>query len=78
KAAADLAAEKGYAGKYAIALQNTTQQPLLPTMTNRAAREKLFKASYNRANGTTAIDTRPLVARIAELRAEKAALFGEA
>ena len=77
KAAADLATEKGFAGKYAIALQNTTQQPLLPSMTNRAAREKLFMASYNRANGTTDIDTRPLVARIASLRAEKAAIFGE-
>ena len=75
--AAELAAESGHAGKYAIALQNTTQQPLLPSMTNRAAREKLFKASYHRADGTTDIDTRMLIARIAELRAEKAALFGK-
>lgn len=77
QSAADLAAEKGQPGKFAIALQNTTQQPLLPSMENRAAREKLFKASYHRADGTTAIDTRPLVAKIAALRAEKAALFGE-
>ena len=77
KSAADLAAEEGQPGKFAIALQNTTQQPLLPSMENRAAREKLFMASYNRADGTTAIDTRTLVSRIAELRAEKAALFGE-
>ncbi|WP_425594431.1 M3 family metallopeptidase [Qipengyuania qiaonensis] len=77
KAAADLATEKGQPGKFAIALQNTTQQPLLPAMENRAAREKLFKASYHRADGTTAIDTRDLVAKIATLRAEKAALFGE-
>ena len=58
-------------------MQNTTQQPLLPSMENRAAREKLFKASYNRADGTTDIDTRDLVAKISALRAEKAALFGE-
>ena len=77
KAAADFAAEKGFPGKYAIALQNTTQQPSLPSMTNRAAREKLFMASYHRADGTTDIDTRQLIANIAELRAEKAALFGE-
>ena len=77
KAAADLATEKGFPGKYAISLQNTTQQPSLPAMSNRAAREKLFMASYHRADGTTEIDTRPLVAEIAELRAEKAALFGE-
>ena len=76
-AAADLAKEEGQPGKFAIALQNTTQQPLLPSMENRAAREKLFMASYHRADGTTDIDTRPLVAKIAELRAEKAALFGQ-
>ncbi|WP_247711562.1 M3 family metallopeptidase [Qipengyuania aurantiaca] len=75
--AAEFAAELGHEGKYAIALQNTTQQPLLPSMTNRAAREKLFMASYHRADGTTDIDTRLLIARIAELRAEKAALFGK-
>ena len=75
--AAKLAEEEGQPGKFAIALQNTTQQPLLPSMENRAAREKLFKASYNRADGTTDIDTRELVAKIVALRAEKAALFGE-
>ena len=75
--AAKLAEEEGQPGKFAIALQNTTQQPLLPSMENREAREKLFMASYHRADGTTDIDTRPLVAKIAELRAEKAALFGQ-
>jgi peptidyl-dipeptidase Dcp len=76
-AAAKLAADKGFPGKYAIALQNTTQQPLLPALTNRATREKLFKLSYNRADGANpAHDTRVLLARIATLRAQKAALFG--
>ncbi|WP_296718386.1 M3 family metallopeptidase [Erythrobacter sp.] len=79
KAAADLATEKGFPGKYAIALQNTTQQPLLPTLENRATREALFKLSYNRADGANPeYDTRLLLARIAALRAQKAALFGEA
>ncbi|MBX7541715.1 M3 family metallopeptidase [Qipengyuania sphaerica] len=76
QAAADRAAENGQPGKFALALQNTTQQPLLPNMSNRAAREKLFMASYHRADGTTDIDTRALIAQIAKLRAEKAALFG--
>ncbi|MBI1403688.1 MAG: dipeptidyl carboxypeptidase II [Porphyrobacter sp.] len=79
KAAADLAAEKGHPGKYAIALQNTTQQPLLPNLANRATREALFDLSYHRADGTNPeYDTRELVAKIAKLRADKAALFGEA
>lgn len=79
KAAADLATEKGFPGKYAIALQNTTQQPLLPSLENRATREALFRLSYNRADGTNPeYDTRLLLAKIAALRAQKAALFGEA
>ena len=77
-AAADLAVEKGYPGKYAIALQNTTQQPLLPSLEDRATRERLFRLSVDRADGTNAEhDTRMLLARIATLRAQKAALFGE-
>ncbi|WP_341712776.1 M3 family metallopeptidase [Erythrobacter sp.] len=76
KAAADLAASKGHPGKFAIALQNTTQQPLLPSLTNRATREKLFQLSFHRADGQRAVDTRMLAAKIATLRAEKAALFG--
>ncbi|MGI8942893.1 MAG: M3 family metallopeptidase [Qipengyuania sp.] len=77
KAAADLAAEKGHPGKYAIALQNTTQQPVLPTMEHRPTREALFMRSIHRADGTTDIDTRDLIAKIVQLRADKAALFGE-
>ncbi|MEL7216844.1 MAG: M3 family metallopeptidase [Pseudomonadota bacterium] len=77
QAAADLANSIGQPGKFAIALQNTTQQPLLPVLENRATREALFKLSHNRADGTTGVDTRDLIARIALLRAEKAALFGK-
>jgi len=77
-AAAEFATAKGFPGKYAIALQNTTQQPLLPALENRATRERLFKLSRNRSDGTnTEYDTRLLLANIAGLRAEKAALFGE-
>ena len=77
QAAAALAAEKGQPGKFAIALQNTTQQPLLPSLENRATREKLFNASFHRADQGGANDTRVLLAKIATLRAQKAALFGE-
>ncbi|MEL7199487.1 MAG: M3 family metallopeptidase [Pseudomonadota bacterium] len=77
QAAAKFAEELGQPGKFAIALQNTTQQPLIPALDNRETREKLFKLSYNRADGRTDIDTRDVIAQIALLRAEKAALFGE-
>ncbi|MEL6878049.1 MAG: M3 family metallopeptidase [Pseudomonadota bacterium] len=77
ESAAALAAEKGHEGKFAIALQNTTQQPLLPSLQNREVREKLFKASAYRADQGGELDTRMLLAKIATLRAEKAALFGK-
>jgi len=75
-AAAKLASEKGQEGKFAIALQNTTRHPQMPGMTDRDTREKLFWKSYHRADAGGENDTRMLVARIAELRAQKAALFG--
>ncbi|MXO85570.1 dipeptidyl carboxypeptidase II [Altererythrobacter aurantiacus] len=76
-AAAKLAEERGQPGKYAIALQNTTQQPLLPNLENRETRERLFKLSYNRAVMGDDNDTRLLLAEIAKLRAQKAALFDQ-
>ncbi len=76
-AAAKLAADKGQPGKYAIALQNTSQQPVLQVLENRETREKLFQASLSRNDEGDAFDTRKVLARIAALRARKASLFGE-
>ncbi len=76
-AAAKLAAEKGHDGKFALALQNTTRHPLNPALENRATREKLFWASFHRSDAGDANDTRLLLAKIATLRAQKAALFGQ-
>ncbi len=75
-AAAKTATDRGMPGKYVIALQNTTQQPILPSMENRELREKLFLQSIHRADQGGANDTRALIAEVAKLRAEKAALFG--
>jgi peptidyl-dipeptidase Dcp len=63
-------------GKWLIALQNTTQQPDLQSLSNRATRQKLFEASWNRAEKNDANDTRKGIARIAEIRTEQAALLG--
>ncbi|HCN83799.1 MAG TPA: dipeptidyl carboxypeptidase II, partial [Sphingobacteriaceae bacterium] len=57
-------------------LQNTTQQPKLQDMPDRAARQKLFEASINRAEKGDANDTRKGIQRIAQLRAQKAQLIG--
>ena len=60
---------------WTIPLQNTTQQPLLQSMDNRASREKLFKAAWSRADGG-ANDTGNIIKEIVELRAQKAKLLG--
>ncbi len=72
------AEEKGMPGKYRIALLNTTGQPLLPQLDNRALRERLHKASVARGSRGNAFDNRAIVARVAKLRAERAAIMGYA
>lgn len=57
-------------------LANTTQQPELQDMANRADREKLFSKSWNRAEMGDANDTRKTISRIAQIRAEQAKLLG--
>jgi peptidyl-dipeptidase Dcp len=63
---------------YVLQLQNTTQQPALASLTSHDTRQKLFEASLNRAEHGDANDTRAIVREIAQLRAKKAALFGNA
>ncbi|UFK98587.1 M3 family metallopeptidase [Kaistella faecalis] len=75
-AAAD-AKSAGHEGKYLLTLLNTTQQPLLQNLKNRATREKLFKASWYRAEKGNADDTRSILERQAKLRMEKAHLSGK-
>ncbi len=76
-AAADAATERGMPGKYVIPLQNTTQQPALAEIEDRPTRQALFEHSWTRTEQGDANDTRALVAKIAQLRADKAALFGD-
>ena len=61
---------------YVLPLQNTTQQPELGSLTNRATREAIFTNSWNRAEKGDANDTRDTIAQIAHLRAQKAKLLG--
>ena len=73
--AADAAAARKQPG-WVISLQNTTQQPDFTELTNRDTRKSLFAASLNRTERGDANDTRAIIARLAQLRAEKAALLG--
>jgi peptidyl-dipeptidase Dcp len=71
------ATEAGHDGKYLIGLLNTTQQPLLQSLTNRATREKLFKSSWTRAEKNDDGDTREVLEKMARLRLQKANLMGK-
>ena len=76
-AAATDAKNAGYEGKYLLTLLNTTQQPLLQNLKNRATREKLFKASWYRAEKGDENDTRATLEKMAKLRMDKAHLMGK-
>ncbi|WP_294267557.1 M3 family metallopeptidase [uncultured Chryseobacterium sp.] len=76
-AAASDAKNAGKPGQYLLALQNTTQQPLLQSLKNRATREKLFKASWMRAEKGDANDTRETIGKLANLRLKKAQVLGK-
>ena len=76
-AAAEAAKGRKVAG-YVIPLQNTTQQPSIDSLTSHETRQKLLDASLDRAEHGDANDTRAVVSEFAQLRAQKAALFGAA
>ncbi len=76
-AAAQNAKNNKMDGKWMIPLQNTTQQPDLQYLTNRATREKLFNASWMRAEHNDSNDTRATISRLAQIRASKAKLLGK-
>jgi len=74
-AAAEAGKARGMTGKWVITLQNTTQQPALEQLTDRALRQKILEASENRGRGGTD-DTTEVVAKILTLRSQKAKLLG--
>jgi peptidyl-dipeptidase Dcp len=75
-AAAEAAAERGLTGKWVLTLQNTTEQPELAYLTNRALRKRLHAAASARGRHGGDADTRAIVLRLAEIRAAQATLLG--
>ncbi len=75
-AAAAQAAKARSVPGYVLPLQNTTQQPALASLANRATRQALFEDGWTRAERGGTDDTRDTIAQIAKLRAEKAKLLG--
>jgi peptidyl-dipeptidase Dcp len=75
-AAAAQSAKGRNAKGYVIPLQNTTQQPALASLSVRSTRETIFGNSWGRTERGDANDTRGIIARIAQLRAQRARLLG--
>src|SRR5437660_8932767 len=63
-------------GKFVIQLQNTTGQPLLGSLQNRPLRQRIMETSLARNSKGGEFDTRRIVLRAAQLRAERAKLLG--
>ncbi|MBD1390426.1 M3 family metallopeptidase [Neiella sp. HB171785] len=73
--AAAAAADRGLEGQYVVELTNTTRHPLLSSMDNRDSRQKLWQASAGRGVSGE-LDNRPVLTRLAQIRAQRAKLLG--
>jgi peptidyl-dipeptidase Dcp len=74
--AAAAAQAAGHPGKFSLALLNTSGQPLLSSLENRAVRERLMAASLARGSHGGPYDNRAVVSHLAKIRAEQAVLLG--
>ncbi len=75
-AAKEAAKARGLEGKYVIALLNTSGQPALSSLENRELRQRLQQTSIARGQNAGEFDNRPVIAKTAKLRAERANLLG--
>ena len=73
--AREAAAGRGHETGYLLELILPTQQPVLASLTDRALRERVHRASVTRG-ATGEHDTRETLLRLARLRAERARLLG--
>ena len=75
-AAAEAAVARGLDGKFVIPLLNTSGQPALASLEDRALRERILRTSLARGSQGGDHDNTGVVTRMAELRAQRAALLG--
>ncbi len=74
--AAENATQAGNSGKWMFSLQNPSVMAFLQYADNRTLREKIWKAYSNRGNNNNAYDTKNIISKIIELRAQRAQLLG--
>ena len=74
--ALEAGAARDMEGKYVIPLLNTSQQPALSSLEDRALRQQILATSLGRGSSGGENDTREIVSRVLTLRAERAKLLG--
>lgn len=75
-AAAQTAKAKNLEGKWVFTLSKPSWEPFLQYADNRALREKLYKAMYNRGDNDNEYDNKANIQKIVTLRLEKANMLG--
>ncbi len=75
-AAEEAAKARGLEGKYVIALVNTSGQPPLASLENRALRQRIHEISLSRGSRGGDFDNRVVMSRVIRLRAARAQLLG--
>ena len=76
EAAADRAAQDGLEGQWVFTLHNPSVMPFLYNAENRELRKKMQQAYINRGNNDNQFNNREILARIANLRLERANMLG--
>ena len=76
EAAASEAKSRELDGKYVLTLRNTSRQPPMASLTNRALRERIHKTSLSRGSRGGDFDNRTILANVIKLRAKRAQLMG--
>ncbi|MDP2128774.1 MAG: M3 family metallopeptidase [Pseudohongiella sp.] len=76
QAAADEARSRGLDGKYVITLLNTSGQPPLSSLENRALRERIQQTSIARGSRGGEFETTGILSDTLKLRAERAQMLG--
>ena len=75
-AAAAEAKDRGMEGKWVFTVQKPSMIPFLTYAQNRDLREKLYKGYCMRGNNDNANDNKAVLAKMVNLRTEKAKLLG--
>ena len=75
-AAAEQAKSEGKEGKWVFTLSKPSLIPFLQFADNRALREQMYKAYYNRGDNNNEYDNKKLINEMVNLRVKKAKLFG--